>query len=312
MTFPAPAPPPHSRWLVRENVNQLAASHAAAAEAISALHTAADIHRDRSHAIRPPRLSVWQRMTMRRDWPQVIWFCMVLLATTLFLCWISARLVARLVPVPFSVALLPGVLLAAATGGASRYAAHSIKRRVTAGLAEILLALSPLVAASAANATWFSLWLVMTSHSPFWGAVVFALCLSLAIAVALMTGSYLGGPPACGIAIQAAGAAVTRRPPRRLRARNQRARSRLDSHTRRWAAAAHRYAVTIPGPGYPQEILASLLSDDVNRLSLEGLNPFDAMILCGLRDYHPAALVADYNAASAKLIVTVNDSAQAD
>jgi hypothetical protein len=127
-----------------------------------------------------------------------------------------------------------------------------------------------------------------------------------------MTGSYLGGPPAGDIAIQAAGASVTRRPPRRLRARHQRARSRLDGHTRRWAAAAHRYAGTIPGPGYPQEILASLLSDDVNRLSLEGLNPFDAMILCGLRDYHPAALAADYNSASAKLIVTVNDSAQAD
>ena len=306
MTFQASTSPPHSRWLVREDVTQLAASHAAAAEAISALHTAADIHHDRSRAIRQPRLSIRQRMAMRRDWPQVIWFCLVLLATTLFLCWVSARLVARLVPVPFFAALLPGILLAAAAGGASRYAAHSIKRRVSAGRPEILLSLALLVAATAANAAWLSLWLVLTSSTSSWSVVVFALCLSLAVAVALMTGSYLGGPPIDDTAMQTAGAAVTRRPPRRLQARHRRARIRLDAHTRRWIAAAHRYAVTIPGPGYPQEILASLISDDVSRLPLDGLDPFDAMILGGLRDYHPAALAADFNAASAKLAVTVN------
>jgi hypothetical protein len=31
------------------------------------------------------------------------------------------------------------------------------------------------------------------------------------------------------------------------------------------------------------------------------------MILCGLRDYHPSELAADFNAASAKLVVAVND-----
>jgi hypothetical protein len=72
-------------------------------------------------------------------------------------------------------------------------------------------------------------------------------------------------------------------------------------------AAAHRYAVTIPGPGHPKEILASLLSDNVDRLPLAGLDPFDTMILCGLRDYHPSELAADFNAASAKLVVAVND-----
>lgn len=307
MTFSASAPPVHSRWLVRENVNQLAASHAAAAEAISALHTAADIHHDRSRAIRQPRLSVWQRTAMRRDWPQVIWFCLVLLATLLFLCWISTRLVARLAPVPMFAALLPGVLLAAATGGASRFAAHSIKRLPKPGPAGILPCLSPLIAASAANATWISLWLVVTSSTPPWGAVVFALCLSLAIAVALMTGSYLGGPPVDAASIQAGAAAITRRPPRRLLTRHRRARRKLDSHTRQWMEAAHRYAVTIPDLGYPQEILASLLSDDVNRLPLDGLDPYDAMILFGLRGYHPAALAADFNAASAKMAAAVND-----
>lgn len=307
MTSPASTPLPHSRWLVRENVNQLAVSHAAAAEAISALHTAADIHRGRSRAIRQPRLSMRQRMAMRQDWPQVIWFWLVLLATTLFLCWVSARLVARLVPAPVFAALLPGVLLAAATGEAARFATHSIKRRSKVGLAEILLFLLPLVAASAGDATWLSLWLVVTSSTPPWAAVVFALCLSLAIAVALTTSSYLGEPPTGDIAIQAVGGAVTRRPPRRLLTRHRRARSRLENHTRRWMAAAHRYAVTIPGPGHPKEILASLLSDNVDRLPLAGLDPFDTMILCGLRDYHPSELAADFNAASAKLVVAVND-----
>lgn len=306
MMSPASTPLPHSRWLVQENVNQLAASHAAAAEAISALHTAAEIHRGQSYTIRQPRPSIRQRIAMRRDWPQVTWFCLVLLATTLFLCWVSARLVARLVPAPAFAALLPGILLAAATGGAARFATNSIKRRAEGGLGEVLPFLSPLAAAAAGDATWLSLWLVVTSSTPRWAAVVFALCMSLAVAVALMTGSYLGGPPASDISIQAAGTAVTRRPPRRLLTMHRRARGRLDDHTRRWTAVAHQYAVTIPGPGYPKEVLASLLSDDVNRLPLDGLDPFDAMILCALRDRHPAVLGADFNVASAKLVAAVN------
>lgn len=313
MTPPASTPLPHSRWLVRENVNQLAASHAAAAEAISALDTAADIYHGRSRTIRQLRPSLRQRMAMRRDWPRVIWFCLVFLAMTLFLCWVSARLVARLVPAPVFAALLPGVLLAAATGGAARFATNSIKRRARAGRAETLPFLSPLAAASVGNAAWLSLWLVVTTNTPRWAAVIFSLCLSLAAAVALMTGSYLGGPPALGrppaddIAIRAGSAAVTRRPPRRLLTKHRRARSRLDDHTRRWMAAAHQYAVTIPSPGNPKDILASMVSDHVNRLPLDDLEPFDAIILCGLRDYHPAVLAADLNIASAKLVGAVND-----
>ena len=307
MTSPASTPLPHSRWLVRENVNQLAASHAAAAAAISALDTAADIYHGRSRAIRKLRPSLRQRMAMRRDWPRVIWFCLVFLAMTLFLCWVSVRLVDRLVPAPVFAALLPGVLLAAATGGAARFATNSIKRRARAGRAEILPFLSPLAAASVGNAAWLSLWLVVTSNTPRWVAVIFSLCLSLAAAVALMTGSYLGGPPADDIAIRAGSAAVTRRPPRRLLTKHRRARSRLDDHTRRWMAAAHQYAVTIPSPGNPKDVLASMLSDHVNRLRLDGLEPFDAIILCGLQDYHPAVLAADLNIASAKLVGAVND-----
>jgi hypothetical protein len=305
------SPAPHSRWLVRENVDQLAASHAEAAKAISALDTAADVHRDRIGAIRQIRPALRQRLAMRPDWPQVIWFYLMLAAMALFLGWVSGRLVTHLVPTPVFAAVLPGVLLAAATGGAARFATYSIKRRDGVGRAGILPSLSPLAAASAGVATWVSLWLVLTSDIPARTAVVFALCLALAAAVALMTCSYLGGPPADATTIEAADAPVARRSPHRLLAKHRRARSRLDAHTRRWMAAAHRYAVTIPGPGQPKEILASLLADGVRHLPMDGLDPFDAMILCGLRDYHPAMLAADLSVASAKLTIAVNDRAEA-
>ncbi len=309
MTSPASTPVPHSRWLVRENVNRLAASHAKAAEAISALQTAAVIHGDRGSTVRTFR----QRMAMRRDWPQVIWFWVALLGTTLFLGWVSARLVARLAPVPVFAAVLPGVLLAVAAGGAARFAAYSVKRRGDVGPAGIALSLIPFTAASCGVAAWVSLWLVMTSGTPTLAAVVFALCLTLAVAVALMTCSHLGGQPTGGTPADddtvplTDAAPVVRRPPRRLRARHKRARSRLDEHARHWTAAAHRYAVTVPSTGHPENVLASLLSDDMERLPMDGLDPFDAMILCGLRDYHPAALAADLSAASAKLAAAVNN-----
>jgi hypothetical protein len=302
MTSAASTPVPHSRWLVREDVNRLAASHAKAAEAISALHSAADRHGDRGRAI-----PVRQRLAMRRDWPQVIWFCLVLVGTTLFLGWVSARLIAHLVPAPAFAAVLPGVLLAAATGGAARFATHSIKRRRNVGPAGIVPSLIPLTAASAGVAGWVSLWLVTTTGTPRSTAVVFALGLALAVAVALMTGSYLGGPPTDDVAPPAADTPVARRTPRRLRARHKRARSRLDDHARQWMTAAHRYAATIPSADYPENVLTSLLSENIEGLPLDGLDPFDVMILGGLRDYHPAALTEDLGAASAKLTVAIND-----
>jgi hypothetical protein len=294
--------------VVRENVNQLAASHAKAAKAISALDEAADRHRERGHGIRRVRPPLRQRVAMRRDWPQMIWFCVVLLGVALLLGWISARLVARLVPAPGYVAVLPGVLLAAATGGAARFATHLARRRRDTGLAGTLSALSPLIAASGGVAAWASLWLVLTSGTPAWTAAVFALCLALAVAVGLMTCSYLGGPPADDIAPRTASAPVTRRAPRRLKARHGRARSLLDNHTRQWTTAAHRYAATIPGAGHPGQLLVSLLAGDIELLSLDGVDPFDAMILCGLRDYHPASLAADLRVASAKLTIEVSNA----
>jgi hypothetical protein len=240
VTAPAPTPVPHSRWAVRENVGRLGASHAEAAEAISALHTAADAHRDRSSAIRQVLPPLRQRLAMRRDWPSF----------------------------------------------------------------------TPLAAACAAVASWLSLWLVLTSGTQAWAAVIFALALALTIAVALMTSSYLGGAPAASIASQAAGTLIRSRPPRRLRSRHRRARSRLDHHTRQWMAAAHRYAVTIPGTGRPEELLARLLADDAGHLALDGLDPFDVMILSALRNYHPAVLAADLGAAAAKLVPELNSSAE--
>jgi hypothetical protein len=247
-------------------------------------------------------------MAMRRDWPQVIWFCVVLLGVASLLSWVSARLVSHLVPAPGYVAVLPGVLLAAAAGGAARFATYSIRHRRDIGLAETLTCLSPLIVASAGVAAWASLWLVLTSGTPAWTAAIFALCLALAVAVGLMTCSYLGGPPAGDIAPLTASASVTRRTPRRLKARHGRARSLLDDHTRQWTTAAHRYAVTIPGAGHPGQLLVSLLAGDIELLPLDGVDPFDAMILCSLRDYHPASLAADLRAASGKLMIEVSNA----
>src|ERR1700759_651772 len=138
MTSPVSDLAPHSRWRVRENITQLATSHDEATKAISELHTAADIHRDRIRATGPGRARLWPRMAMRLDWPRVIWFGLVLLALTLLLGWISARLVTHLVPAPIFAAILPGILLAAAAGGAARFATYSIKQRDGAGAAGIL------------------------------------------------------------------------------------------------------------------------------------------------------------------------------
>jgi hypothetical protein len=306
MTSTASTPVPHSRWQLRENVNRLAASHSETLRAISTLHTAADLHRDRGKAMRRIRPPLRQRIAMRRDWPQVIWFCLVLVAMALFLGWVSARLIAHLVPVPVFAAVLPGVLLATATGGAVRFATHSVKRHGDARSAGLLPALSPLAAASAGVTTWVILWLVLTSGTTVWIAVAFALCLTVAVDVALLTASYLGGLAAGDIATPAPTAPVARRAPRRLRARQRRARSRLDDHTRRWLTAAHRYAVMIPSTGHSAEILASLLADDIELSHLDGLDPFDAMILSVLRNYHPAVLAADLSAASAKLMVEIS------
>jgi hypothetical protein len=308
MTVPVSTPVPHSRWLVRDNVDRLAASHAEAAEAISGLHAAADVHRERSRAIRRVQPPLRHRLATRRDWPQVIWFCGVLAVTTVFLGWVSARLVTHETPLPVFAAALPGVLLAAAAGGAARFATHSIKRHADAGDAGILLPFFPLAAASVGVAIWVSLWLVLTDGTPAWIAVIFALAITLAVAVALMTGSYLGGPPVDDAAPRAADTPVPGQSPRRLRARHKRARGRLDNHTRQWMTAAHGYAATIPSAGQPEKILARLLADDAEGLPLDGLDPFDAMILSALRNYHPAVLAADLSLASAKLMPEVNDS----
>jgi hypothetical protein len=247
-------------------------------------------------------------MAMRRDWPQVIWFCGALAVVTVFLGWVSARLVAHEASLPVFAAALPGVLLAAATGGAARFATHSIKRHAGVGGAGVLLSVLPLAAAAVGVATWVSLWLVLTSGTPAWGAAIFALAITLGVAVALTTCSYLAGPPVDSVAPQAADTPISDQSPRRLRARHKRARGRLDHHTRQWMTAAHRYAVTIPSAGRPEKILAGLLADDAEGLPLDGLDPFDVMILSALRNYHPAVLAADLSVASAKLMPEVNNS----
>jgi hypothetical protein len=84
----------------------------------------------------------------------------------------------------------------------------------------------------------------------------------------------------------------------------------LDDHTRLWTTAAHRYAMTISGTGYPEQLLAGLLAENIERLPLDGLDPVDVIILAGLSDYHPAVLAVDLSVASANLPAAVSNAAE--
>jgi hypothetical protein len=286
---------PNSRWLLRDNVDRLAASHADVVAAISALNAAAAARRDRS---RPP---LRQRIAARQDWPQTIWFGLVLVATAFFLIWVSMRLVARLAPLPVFAAVVPGVLLTAAVAGAARHQAHTIERLENPGITELLRPSIPLSAAAAGVVTWVGLWLVLTSGTPVWSAVTFAIVFTVAVAVAMVTCSYLG-KPSTNITLSSGVSTRTRREPSRpLRVRHRRVRKRLDDHTGRWMKAAHRYAVTITGTGQPEEILARLLSGDDERFAPDGIDPYDVMILSALRNYHPATLAAGLDAVAEEL-----------
>jgi hypothetical protein len=292
---------PHSRWLLRDTVDRLAASHAQAMAAISTLNTAAERRRDRARAyprIQPP---LRQRIVARQNWLQTVWFGLVLVAAASFLSWISIRLIAHFAPAPVFVAVIPGVLLAAAVGGAARYTTHSIKGLADRGIRRVLPSSFALAAASAGVVTWITLWLVFTSSTPIWSSVIFAIALTVAAVVATVTCSFLEGPPRDNIPSSAAGTNIRSQPPRHLRVRQRRARNRLDDHTRKWRTAAHRYAVMIPDTGRLEEILAGLVAGNDEHLPLDGLDPYDVMILSALRNYHPAKLAAGLDAASAKL-----------
>ena len=115
--------PPHSRWLLQESVDQLAASHAAAGGAVVALARSAIGY---SAATRQPALG--PRLAGRRGGPRTTWLGVMALGTALFLAWLSVRLVQHLAAAPAAVAMLPGVLIALALAVTAGHAASPGER----------------------------------------------------------------------------------------------------------------------------------------------------------------------------------------
>src|SRR5204862_5074156 len=98
---------PHTRWLIRESIDRLAASYDAVTVAVDALTRSAVL---RSSAGDGP--TIRQRITGGRGWARTVWFGVATLLTGLFMAWISVRLVRHLSVAPGIVPVLPGLLLA--------------------------------------------------------------------------------------------------------------------------------------------------------------------------------------------------------
>ena len=285
---------PHGRWLLLDRMAQLAASHADVRTAVAALDVAAARHRDRTGG-GPP---FWRRLAARRGWPRTAGLVVAMTATAFFLIWISTRLVGHMAMLPAFVAALPGVLLTTAFASAASYAAHSLTRP-----ARLLPPSVPLAAASVGVIAWITLWLVLTGSTPAWSAVIFAMALTVSAGVALVTCSFPGSPSATSPP-----PASRRQPSRSVRVRQRRARKRLDAHTRQWMEAAHRYAVTIAGTSRLEGALACLVAGEDRQPALDGVDPYDVMMLSALRKYHPAALGADLDSAAKRYAGTTGSA----
>jgi len=276
---------PHSRWLVREHVERLAATYDDAANAITEFTKAAV---RRSSAVPGP--TAGQRIAGRRGWPRTIWFAATALLTTVFMAWISGRLVDHLTAAPGAVAVLPGVLLALALAGT---AAQAAKCPLRAADADATVPSRPwllLGAAVAAVFAWTSLWLGLTTGTSDWVAVLCGAVLAAAVTAGLLASSRPAAPPPPVVPHHA-------RPlPRRVRARRRRAQRRLRDHSCQWTLAAHSYGADID-PGAEADALARLLAGDTDP-RLENGDPYHILILTTLCRYRPAPLAASLDAAA--------------
>ena len=178
MTSPASTPLPHSRWLVRETCQPARREP----RRCRRRHLGAERRRSGSPRPYPAAASTAHcRATglatddLGRSGAR---------GSGVVLDFVSIRLVARLAPLPVFVAAVPGVLLTAAVAGAARYQTRTIKRLEKPGITKLLPPSIPLAAASAGVIAWVALWLVLTSSTPVWSAVTFAIVLTMAAAVA--------------------------------------------------------------------------------------------------------------------------------
>jgi hypothetical protein len=269
---------PHSRWLVRESTDRLAASYEAVTVALDVFSRATVLRRS---AIPGPSLP--QRIAGRRGWPHTVWFGVTTLLTGLLLTWMSGRLVQHLSAAPATVAALPGLLLTLALAVTALQAGKYLDRPPGPWPPTVILAWTLLAAAGAGSAVWIVLWLAVTTGTAVWAAVICALALTAAAVAGMLAAARptVAQPPV---------AHPARPLPRRLRAKRRRAEQRLRDHTREWNRTAHQYAV-IAGSDAAVNALACLMADE-SELPMDGIDPYDTLILAALRTYRPGPLSA--------------------
>ena len=148
--------PPHSRWLLQESVDQLAASHDAATGAVAALARSAV-----GYGTATPQPALGPRMAGRRGWPRTAWLGVTALGTAVFLAWLSARLVRHLATAPVAVAVVPGLLLSLALAVTAVHAASPAEDPPTPG--PVVLPWALFAAAAAGSVAWITLALIVTA-----------------------------------------------------------------------------------------------------------------------------------------------------
>ena len=274
MTVDAPA---HSRWRLQESVDQLAASHDDAARAVAALARSAV-----GYGAATPQPALGPRLAGRRGGPRTAWLGVTALGTALFLAWLSDRLVRHLAAAPVAMAVLPGVLLSLALAVTAAHAASPGEHAPALVPAPVVLPWVLFAAATAGSVAWIALALAVTAGVAPWTAVACGAALACGVAAGMLA---LARPvlPALVVVPQA------RPVPRRLRAQLRRAERRLRKHARQWNQAAQQYGVALAEASPAAGALARLLADDAN-LSLDGVEPYDILILTALRRYRPVLL----------------------
>ena len=267
--------PPHSRWMLQESVDQLAASHAVAAAAVATLARSAV-----GYGAAIPQPALGPRLAGRRGGPRTAWLGVTALCTALFLAWLSARLVRHLAFAPVTVAVLPGVLLAVALAVTAAHTASPGERASASG--PVVLPWALFAVAVAGSVAWIALALSVTAGVAPWTALACGAALACGVAAGMLA---LARPvrPALVVVPRA------RPVPRRLRAQRRRAERRLRKHARQWNQAAQQYGVALAGASPAAGALARLLADDAN-LSLDGVEPYDILILTALHRYRPVPL----------------------
>jgi hypothetical protein len=261
--------PPHSRWLLQESVDQLAASYDAAVGAAVALARSAV-----RYSATAPQPGFGQRLSGRRGGPRTAWLGAMGLGTAVFLAWLSARLVRHFAAAPVAVAVLPGVLLALALAVTATHTASSDKSALVSVPILVMRSWVPLTAAVAACVVWIALALVVTAGVASWTAFACGIALSCGVAAGMLA---LARPVRPAVILVAGGRPVHRG----LRAKRRRAERRLRRHNRMWNQVAHQYSVTFGGLGPAAGALARLLADD---------EPYDILILTALHRYRPVVI----------------------